>query len=198
MSLSVVFLRPAMRFARIDQASLRFSTDGFNVTTIRLLISPIKVENRLVTAPRAEELWVAGCLQATLSGVVIGHHDRNRGPQYDFDLCHASGVTFGAVEVTAAADSAYVESWIIIDGNSPWQDHRLTGGWKVYVRPTRKPATSSPSTRSFHSLCRRLNRQVVPAFLGTRVPATHSNTHCERWESRGPTKRLLTSREAST
>src|SRR5262249_21256090 len=29
-------------------------------------------------------------------------------------------------------------SWVIIDGSSPWRDPRLAGGWKVYVRPTRK------------------------------------------------------------
>jgi hypothetical protein len=91
-----------------------------------------------VKAPRAEELWAAGCLQAALPGVVVGHHDRNLGPQHDFDLSRAGGVTFGAVEVTAAADGVYVESWKIVDSRALWQDSRLAGGWKVYVRPDRK------------------------------------------------------------
>ena len=91
-----------------------------------------------MNAPRPEELWAAGCIRAALANVVVGHHDRNIGPQHDFDLSRAGGTTFGAVEVTAAADSAYVESWKIVDSDARWQDSRLVGGWKVYVLPGRK------------------------------------------------------------
>src|SRR6266508_4250910 len=118
---------------------VRFSLrDGPHARVTRLLTTAVQVDNRWVRAPRAEELWAAGCLQAALPGVVVGHHDRNLGAQHDFDLSHAGDVTFGAVEVTAAADSAYVELWKIVDGNMPWQDSGLAGGWKVYVRPGRK------------------------------------------------------------
>jgi hypothetical protein len=128
-------------------------------------------------------------LKAALPNVVVGHHDRNLGAQHDFGLSRPGDVTFGAVEVTAAADSAYVESWMIIDSNMPWRDSRLVGGWKVYARPGRKARKIKALQKELPALLQALERAGQTALHRKRHQVILCNRPRERWESRGPTKR---------
>ncbi len=89
---------------------------------------------------RGEELWVAGCVQATLPGVIVGQHDDNSaGKQnaHDLDLSVAGGRTFAALEITAAADPLLIQCWKLINGRgSRWVESTIAGGWSVTIRPT--------------------------------------------------------------
>ncbi|WP_229076826.1 hypothetical protein [Actinoplanes sp. DH11] len=86
---------------------------------------------------RAEELWAASCVRATLPAVVIGQHDDNTSPNtHDFDLAVQGGRTFAALEVTAAVDPELLKFWKVLDGRGKrWIEPSIAGGWAVSVRP---------------------------------------------------------------
>jgi len=86
---------------------------------------------------RDEERWVVGCVQAALPDVAVGQHDDNMTPRaHDLDLCVGNGRTFGAIEVTAAADPEVVQSWKLLTGRGErWIESGLAGGWLINVRP---------------------------------------------------------------
>lgn len=86
---------------------------------------------------RGEELWAAGCVQAALPGVTVGQHDDNTTPSaHDLDLSVGGGRTFGAMEITAAADPEIIESWKLLNGRDErWIVPELVGGWWVHIRP---------------------------------------------------------------
>lgn len=86
---------------------------------------------------RGEELWVVGCVQAALSGVIVGQHDNNLTQAvHDLDLSVPGSRTFGAMEVTAAADGELIECWKLLNGRGErWIVPGLVGGWRIDVRP---------------------------------------------------------------
>ncbi len=87
---------------------------------------------------RDEELWVAGCVQTALRSVAVGQHDDNTTPNvHDLDLSVGGGRTFGAMEVTAAADADLIECWKLLNGHgNRWIAPGIAGGWAVSVQPT--------------------------------------------------------------
>jgi len=86
---------------------------------------------------RGEEQRVAACIQAALPGVTVGQHDDNTTPSaHDLDLSLGGGRTFGAMEVTAAADAQLIQSWKLLEGRGDrWIVPELVGGWSIHVRP---------------------------------------------------------------
>ena len=86
---------------------------------------------------RGEELWVAGCVQAALHGVTVGQHDDNTTPNaHDLDLSVGGSRTFGAMEVTAAANAKLVECFRHLDRRGGrWIFPGLADGWSIHVRP---------------------------------------------------------------
>lgn len=86
---------------------------------------------------RGEELWAAGCVQAALPDVTVGQHDDNTTPSaHDLDLSVSGGRTFGAMEITTAADPEIIESWKLLNGRDErWVVPELVGGWWVHIRP---------------------------------------------------------------
>jgi hypothetical protein len=93
--------------------------------------------NSAMTSLRDEELWVAGCIQAALPGVIVGQHDDNTTANaYDLDLSVRGGRTYGAVEVTMAADAELVEFLKLVHARGGrWIAPQITGGWRVMVLP---------------------------------------------------------------
>lgn len=92
----------------------------------------------IMVSLRGEELWVAGCVQAALPGVTVGQHDDNSTRNvHDLDLSLPGGRTFGAMEVTAAADADLIECWKLLNGHgNRWIAPGIAGGWSVTVLPT--------------------------------------------------------------
>ena len=87
-------------------------------------------------SPRGEERWVAACIEAALPRVAVKPNDDGSRPgMYDLDLLR-DGTSFGACEVTAAADAASIELWNLVNGRSErWVETGLLGGWNVSVTP---------------------------------------------------------------
>ena len=79
---------------------------------------------------RGDELWVAACVQAALPGVTVGQHDDNTIPSaHDLDLGIGGDRTFGAMEITAAADPELIESWKLLNNrDGRWIVPELVGG----------------------------------------------------------------------
>lgn len=86
---------------------------------------------------RGEELWAASCVQAALPGVTVGQHDDNSTQNaHDLDLSVGGGRTFGAMKITAAADSELIEIWKLLNNRDErWIVPKLVGGWSVHIRP---------------------------------------------------------------
>src|SRR4051812_43021340 len=86
---------------------------------------------------RGEELWAVGCVQAMLHGVTVGQHDDNMVlSAHDLDLSVGGDRTFGAMEITTAADPRLIESWKLLNNqNGRWIVRELGGGWWVDIRP---------------------------------------------------------------
>lgn len=83
-----------------------------------------------------EEDWVAACIEAAFPGVTVRLHDDGTRPgMHDLDLIRDDGSIFGACEVTAAADSASIELWNIVNGNGRWIEPNLAGGWMLVLSP---------------------------------------------------------------
>lgn len=85
---------------------------------------------------RAEEAWVAECLEASLPGTsVVQHDDNSLNSMHDLDL-HRDGERIGACEVTTAAEPTQIELWNLANGSGEvWKDRRLTRSWIVHVNP---------------------------------------------------------------
>jgi len=87
---------------------------------------------------RPEELRAAGCVQSALPGVTVGQHDDNTAPSmHDLDLSIGGTRTFGAMEVTMAADRDLIPGLKLL---SRWDEPRivpgLIGQWVVWVSMT--------------------------------------------------------------
>ena len=80
---------------------------------------------------------MAACVLAALPGVTVGQHDDNSVPNaHDLDLSVGDDRTFGAMEITAAADSELIESRKLLNGREErWIVPELVGGWSIHVRP---------------------------------------------------------------
>lgn len=71
---------------------------------------------------RAEERWAAALIKDAIGAVVQGHDDGSRNSMYDLQLLRP-GQPLAAVEVTAAADSASIELWNLVnDSEERWID----------------------------------------------------------------------------
>lgn len=78
---------------------------------------------------RAEEVWVAQCIEAALPGVDVAQHDDGSANAM-YDLQFRSGSTlFAACEVTAAADQEAIELWNLLNSGGRWIEPGLSGGW---------------------------------------------------------------------
>jgi hypothetical protein len=84
---------------------------------------------------RPEEEWARQVIEATLDVSVVQHDDNGGAAMYDLRILRLDRPA--AVEVTAAADSASIELWRIINGGDErWQVDGLAGGWAVSLLPT--------------------------------------------------------------
>lgn len=84
---------------------------------------------------RAEEVWVAQCIETALPGVaVVQYDDGSTDGMYDLQL-RSSGSSFAACEVTAAADPEAIELWNLVNGNGRWIEPSLSGGWLLSLTP---------------------------------------------------------------
>jgi hypothetical protein len=140
---------------------------------------------------RAEEKWVAECLEAILPGTsVVQHDDNSLNSMHDLDL-HRDGERIGACEVTSAAEPTQIELWNLANGEGEvWKDRRLRHSWIVHVNPAicryKKLRTDLPPVlRDLEQ------REVLNA--GSRYPLRHPPrelarlgvTRAERFETKG-------------
>lgn len=86
--------------------------------------------------PRPEEVWAAAMVSAALCAEVRHHDDGSSDSQYDLDIIRP-GFPVAAAEVVAAADSASIELWKLMNGgDGRWLIRNLRGGWMVTVMAT--------------------------------------------------------------
>jgi len=86
--------------------------------------------------PRPEEVWAAAMVSAALCAEVRHHDDGSSDSQYDLDIIRP-GFPVAAGEVVAAADSASIELWKLMNGgDGRWLIRNLRGGWMVTVMAT--------------------------------------------------------------
>lgn len=89
-----------------------------------------------MAALRGEEEWVRQCLEAALPGAEVTQHDDGSAPSmHDLDVWIEDD-RVGAVEVSAAVDSAALQLWKLVTKPDQWTDNRLVGGWIVTVSRT--------------------------------------------------------------
>lgn len=93
-------------------------------------------------ALRGEERWAATCIELALDSVKVCQHDDGSRPgMHDFDLWRGDA-RIGAVEVTAAPDSALLELWNLVNGGGKrWIESGLMGGWMVTLSPLTRTKT---------------------------------------------------------
>ena len=86
---------------------------------------------------REDEQWAAACLAQELNGAEVRQHDDGSSSgMYDLDV-YCDGQLVAAVEVTAAADSASIELWNLVnDEGERWMEPELDGGWTVSILPS--------------------------------------------------------------
>lgn len=86
---------------------------------------------------RAEERWVASCIELATPGVTVRFNDDGSRPaMHDLDLYRGSS-RIGVCEVTAAADSQTIELWNLVNGGTDvWVEPGLVGGWMIELLPT--------------------------------------------------------------
>lgn len=86
-----------------------------------------------MTTLRGEEEWVRQCIAAALPEAEVTQHDDGSSPgMHDLDVW-IEGERVGAVEVSAAVDSAALQLWKLVTKPAQWTDDRLDGGWIVTV-----------------------------------------------------------------
>lgn len=92
-----------------------------------------------MTELRGEEQWAAACVAHDLEGAEVRQHDDGSAAgMYDLDV-YRDGQLFAAVEVTAAANSAAIELWNLVnDEGKRWIEPGLNGGWTVSILPSAK------------------------------------------------------------
>jgi hypothetical protein len=90
-----------------------------------------------VSGLRGEEQWAAACIAQELQGAEVRQHDDgSTAGMYDLDV-YCDGQLLAAVEVTAAADSASIELWKLVnDEGERWVEPALDGGWTVSILPS--------------------------------------------------------------
>jgi hypothetical protein len=85
---------------------------------------------------RREEKWAQEVIGRVLSATAEQHDDGSLPAMHDLDILRP-GKPAAAVEITAAAASASIELWRLInDSKERWQVEGLQGGWSVWVDPS--------------------------------------------------------------
>jgi len=85
-------------------------------------------------AERWDEAWARRCIAAALRVDVEVHDDGSQPSMHDLNIKYANRPS-GAVEVTAAADPAFVETWKLATGGDRWIESNIAGGWMAVIAP---------------------------------------------------------------
>ncbi len=83
---------------------------------------------------RREEEWARSMISQALA-VPVEQHDDDSSPvgMHDLNILHHDRPA-AAVEVTAAADAAFIELWNLMNGDHRrWQEEGMQGGWMVVL-----------------------------------------------------------------
>jgi hypothetical protein len=83
---------------------------------------------------RPEEELALRCIEATLDGVEVVHHDdQSEAGMYDLEIRRQAQPT-AAVEVTQVLDVEPAVAWKMLNSSGRWIEPSLVGGWAVRLR----------------------------------------------------------------